>query len=182
MSDDNKSPLQPRQSVTSEVKVLARHGSVYGLATLLHRMISFIMLPIYTRYLSPADYGVLELIYLTTNIIAMVIGLRIEAAVSRFYFDYEDLEERNKVISTGTVGYGMIAGGLILAMIPFSGFMATHILDQPDQGALFTIAIITLAVGILEPIGYAWLRVTHRSFTLMIVRVITTLVTLGMNI
>jgi len=175
---------QPKKkhSVGGEVKVLARHGSVYGLATLLNRMISFIMLPIYTRYLTPADYGTLEIIYLTTNIIAMVIGLRIEAAVSRFYFDFEEQPKRNTVVSTGAVGYGVIAAGLIFCLLPFTDLAARYILDQPDQGALFTIAIITLGIGIVEPIGFAFLRVTHRSFTLMIFRVIGTLVTLSLNI
>lgn len=182
MTDSEQQKPAKKQSVGSEVKVLARHGSVYGLATLLQRMISFIMLPIYTRYLTPADYGTLELIYLTTTIIATVIGLRIEAAVSRFYFDFEEPRKRNTVVSTGAVGYGGIAAALIFCLLPLTDLGARLILDQPGEGRLFTIAIITLGVGIVEPIGYAFLRVTHRSFTLMIFRVITTVLTLGLNI
>jgi O-antigen/teichoic acid export membrane protein len=182
MSDGNTDATPPKHSVSSEVKVLARHGSIYGLANVLGRIISFIMLPIYTRYLTPADYGTLELIYLTTNIIEMVIGLRIEAAVSRFYFDFKEVNDRNTVVSTATLGYGALAAAMVLLLTPFSGFMATHILDAPDQSALFTIAIITLGVGIVNPIGFAYFRVIHASVTLMTFRVVTTLVTLSLNI
>ena len=36
---------------------LARHSAVYGFGSLVSRFIAVLLLPVYTRYLSPADYG-----------------------------------------------------------------------------------------------------------------------------
>lgn len=170
------------ESVGSEAKLLAKHGSIYGLANILDRLVSFVMIPVYTRYLTPADYGILELIYMTTSIIAMVIGLRIEAAVSRFYFDYEDQKSRNKAISTGFLGYGGLAFGLSLALLPLSGFFAQSILDSQEHTNYFMVALLTLGFGMVLPISYAYFRVTQQSFKLLVFKISLTVVTLGLNI
>ena len=47
-------------SVAKEGKILAKHSAVYGLGTILNRVVGFIMITIYTRFLTPADYGILE--------------------------------------------------------------------------------------------------------------------------
>jgi len=59
--------------------------AAYSVAMLLGRMAGFIMLPVYTRYLTPADYGVLEIVDLTMFMLAAVIGVGI-AGDALFYF------------------------------------------------------------------------------------------------
>lgn len=169
-------------SVSGEVKLLARHGSIYGLANVMDRLVSFLMIPIYTRYLTPSDYGVLELIYMTSNLIAMVIGMRIENAVSRFYFDYEDQANRNKVISSGFLGYGGLAVLLVLALVPFSGVFARLILDSTDYASYFTVSLLTLAIGMVIPIGNAYFRTRMESKLFLFYRLLSTVLTLGLNI
>jgi len=170
------------ESVGSEVKLVARHGSIYGLANLLDRAVSFIMIPIYTRFLTPADYGILELIYMTTNVILMVVGLGIQAAVSRFYFDYEGQEGRNKVVSTAFVGYGGIAIVTTLVLLPLTGLMAEHILDSRDLIDYFVVAVLTLGVGMVIPIGASYLRVQLKSIQLTVFMFAKSLLTVGLNI
>ncbi len=59
--------------------------AAYSAAMLLGRMASFFLLPVYTRYLTPADYGVLEIVDLTMFMLAAVIGVGI-AGDALFYF------------------------------------------------------------------------------------------------
>ncbi len=170
------------ESVSSEVKVIARHSSIYGLANIMDRIVTFIMIPVYTRYLTPADYGILELVYMTTSVIALVVGMGIEAAVSRFYFDYEDQEKRNRVISTAFLGYGGMAIVLSLMFLPFSEFMARHILDSAALSSYFVVALLTLGAEMILPISFAYFRIRQKSFTLMIFQVSKTALALGLNI
>jgi hypothetical protein len=53
---------------------VAKHSLVYGLGMVISRSVSFIMLPIYTRYLTPADYGVMALVEMTLDVIAILGG------------------------------------------------------------------------------------------------------------
>ncbi|SYZ73048.1 putative Polysaccharide biosynthesis protein [Candidatus Zixiibacteriota bacterium] len=170
------------QSVTKEAKVIARHSMVYGLSNVLDRAVGFVMLPVYTRFLTPADYGIMELIYMTTSIISLVIGFGLEAAVSRFYFDYEDDASRKKVVSTAIVGYGAVTVTITAILLPFSGIFSKLVLESAQYSNLFIVALLTLATGMILPINYAYLRVQQRSFEYMITKVGMTAVNLGMNI
>ena len=51
---------------------LGRETLLYGLGFFLSRAVSFVMLPVYTRYLSTADYGVLQLLDMTTEVAAIL--------------------------------------------------------------------------------------------------------------
>ena len=72
----------------------------YGAGIVLSQSISFLMLPIYTRFLSPADYGVMELIELALDLIATVAGARIAVGIFRYYHKARDVESQNAVVST----------------------------------------------------------------------------------
>ncbi len=170
------------ESVAKEAKVIARHTAVYGMANVLDRAVSFIMLPVYTRFLTPGDYGTLELIGMTVTLLAVTLGLGIEAAVSRFYFDHEDADKRNLAVSTGLLGYGAFALIFVAVLVPFSGILANLILDSASLGNLFTVALIGLGLSFIQPINLAYLRVQQKSGTLLVVQVSKTLFSLGIII
>jgi O-antigen/teichoic acid export membrane protein len=162
------------ESVTKEAKVIARHTAVYGMANVLDRAVSFIMLPVYTRYLTPADYGVLELIGMTVALLAVALGMGVEAAVSRFYFDYKDPEKRKLVVSSGLLGYSGFALIFVVILLPFSDALAGLILDSVSLGHYFVVALIGLGLSFIQPINLAYLRVQQKSGTLMLVQVAKT--------
>jgi len=74
------------------------HGGIYLLGSLLARAVSFIMLPIYTRNLTPADYGVIELLSMIIDLVGLLLSLRIGQSIYRYYFKYEDEAERKQVL------------------------------------------------------------------------------------
>jgi len=63
---------------------------IYGLGGLVSRILAVVLLPLYTRYLSPSDYGIVETLIALTTVIGIVLALGIGSAFFRFYFDAED--------------------------------------------------------------------------------------------
>jgi O-antigen/teichoic acid export membrane protein len=66
---------------------------------LLNRGLAFLLLPLYTRHLSPADYGVLAICGAVTAVFSSIITLSLGASVSIFYFKLEK-EEYQKLLRT----------------------------------------------------------------------------------
>ena len=64
------------------------------------KFIGFLMLPIYTRYLTPEDYGVAALLMLAIVITEVVVGMRMGQAIFRHYFLAKDQSEKKSVLST----------------------------------------------------------------------------------
>jgi O-antigen/teichoic acid export membrane protein len=170
------------KTVASELKVISRHSSIYGLSNILNRIVSFVLLPIYTHYLTPADYGLMDLLYFTTAFIGMVLEMGINSAVSRFYFESEDQTKRNLVVSSAFYGFGVGSTLIVLIFIAGSRYLTELIFKTPDYTHLMIIALAGLALDIYIQAAYTYIRVRQRSHVLMIVSVVRLIMQLTLNI
>ena len=79
---------------------LGRHSAIYGLGGLVSRMLAVLLLPLYTRYLTPADYGQIETLVALTAVLVIVLRAGISSAFFRFYFDSPEPGRRRTVLRT----------------------------------------------------------------------------------
>src|SRR5215210_979616 len=94
---------------------LARHSAVYGLGGIVSRVLAVLLLPLYTSYLTPGDYGQVEtLIAMAAFIVTLVRGA-ISTAFFRFWFDRDDEAGRLMVLRT-SFWFTMGAATLCLVM------------------------------------------------------------------
>ena len=59
-----------RTLINNRIFSLFKHTLTYGIGDILQRFLSILLLPIYTRYLTPGDYGIISLL----GIFGMIIG------------------------------------------------------------------------------------------------------------
>jgi O-antigen/teichoic acid export membrane protein len=79
---------------------LGRHSLIYGLGGLVSRILAVLLLPLYTRYLTPADYGKIETLVALTTVLAILLRAGISSAFFRFYFDSPEPARRRTVLRT----------------------------------------------------------------------------------
>src|SRR5579864_2023283 len=98
-----------------EIKKLLKHTTIYGAGNILGKMVGFFMIPFYTHYLTPADYGTLELLDLSLSLTGLVLTMWMNASVIRHYYEFEDQHNRSQVI--GTIGItAAIIGAAVAAL------------------------------------------------------------------
>ncbi|MDK2805652.1 MAG: hypothetical protein PWP67_788 [Clostridium butyricum] len=81
-------------------KNLVKNTIIYAVGTFGTRFISFIMLPLYTFYLTTKDYGFYDLITTSLALLVPVITLQLDNGVYRFLLDCKDDENKTNVISS----------------------------------------------------------------------------------
>jgi O-antigen/teichoic acid export membrane protein len=86
--------------VASLLKRLAGASMIYGLGDLLTRSASFLLIPIYTRVLTPADYGILSSVSIMNAALSMFLGLSLNGALARLHYEIEDPEQRRTLYGT----------------------------------------------------------------------------------
>lgn len=101
-------------------KRLLKDTSLYSVGPFLARGFSLITLPIYTRILSPSDYGALDILSYTAVLIGLVVGAALDQAVARFYLDAADDAERTRIASTVLIYYVLAFALLVLLARPFA--------------------------------------------------------------
>ncbi len=67
-----------------------RHSSVYAFGNVLNRLGAFVLLPVYTNYLTVSQYGAIELFYTIAAVVSSLLSIGIAHATLRFYFEYRD--------------------------------------------------------------------------------------------
>src|SRR5437016_577255 len=64
----------------------------YGLASILPQVVGFMLIPVYTAFLSPADIGILDLTAAFGAILVVLMRFGVPGAVTRFFFDHHEGE------------------------------------------------------------------------------------------
>jgi O-antigen/teichoic acid export membrane protein len=82
---------------------VGRQAALYGLGIILGKALSFVALPIYTRLLTPADYGVIQLIEMTFDMLTILAGSRLAVGVFRFYHKADNNVDRRAVLTTALI-------------------------------------------------------------------------------
>ncbi len=144
-------PPKPRRSKFHDTGNSGGHGllrglvkdaAVYGLGIVATRLVGFFMIPIYTRVLTPADYGVLDAITRLTDVLSLLLALGLAQSVMRYYNEPEDDAGRRRLASTALLMVlGMVAVGFLL-FLPASALL-THLLFGDWQH----VALVRVAVG-----------------------------------
>ncbi|HKG37181.1 MAG TPA: oligosaccharide flippase family protein, partial [Solirubrobacterales bacterium] len=111
---------------------LATTGAAYTAASILSKVVAVALLPLYTRYLSPGDYGAAEVLFAGVVALSIVIRFGLIEAVLRFY--YEEREDPDRVVaaSFAAIFWAATAGALVL--LPFAGPLSELLLDRPAAG------------------------------------------------
>ncbi|WP_034601151.1 lipopolysaccharide biosynthesis protein, partial [Clostridiisalibacter paucivorans] len=91
-------------------KRVLTNSILYIISTLLIKGFGFLLLPIYTHYLSPADYGVINLINGFNGVATYIIAFSLYSAVIRFYTDYKSDQEKLKRLYSTVIFFILVSG------------------------------------------------------------------------
>ncbi|MEM1485757.1 polysaccharide biosynthesis C-terminal domain-containing protein [Oscillospiraceae bacterium PP1C4] len=68
-------------------KKLISNTIIFAIGTFSSKMLVFLLLPLFTRVLSPNDYGIVDLVVQTSNLIIPIVSIGISNAIIRFGLD-----------------------------------------------------------------------------------------------
>ena len=114
-------------------------AATYVAGNVLNRAFPFLLLPVLTRYLTPAEYGTFVMFQVIVNFVLPLIGVNAEAALSRAFVDLEGASLR-RYVSTACALMGLTTGALLLAITIIGGPVA-HFLEFPIRWLPMTILV-----------------------------------------
>jgi O-antigen/teichoic acid export membrane protein len=88
------------KSLPSQLLELTRHSVIYGLGGLVSRFLAVFMLPLYTTYLSTADYGKIETLTAAAAVGTVLLRAGGGFGFVRFYFEGKDADYRRRLLRT----------------------------------------------------------------------------------
>ena len=105
----------------SVVNRIARASAVYGSSTFVFRALSLLLLPLYTHYLTPADYGIVALAEILALALITSIGLGFEGAMQRLYFQHVDRPQALASYIGSALKFALASQAVFLAIVLGAG-------------------------------------------------------------
>lgn len=153
----------PRKPLLAHLRTLASHSAVYGAADVFTNVISFALLPLFTRLLTPADYGALGVLQLLSSVTKILFRMGLDGAFFRVYYDQESEPARRRLAGTVVLfaaGAGTLLFALVALLAPFvDGLLFRHT-RPPVLWVLLVVA--DTYVGAFSFVPQALLRIDER--------------------
>jgi len=164
------------------LKDLAKSFAVYGLASSTSKFIGVFLVPIYTRVFSPEQYGVIDLISTVVALVSILGMVQLESAVSRYYFEIKEDEQKRLYVSTAfwTI---VLFSGIWAVLVNLAATPVSLLLFKTDQyGQSILIAALIIPFSNIFSFLTVVMRYIKKPLVFTIFVTIQLLATVGISV
>ncbi|OKS89520.1 oligosaccharide flippase family protein [Mucilaginibacter polytrichastri] len=169
----------------STAKKFVGQTAVYGLTTIVQRLLSAILTPLYTRAYLPKVYSIFSTMFSYASIIQAVLSFGMETTFFRYLNKYAD--KKQQVYNNGFWAIIIITGFFLLITLPFTHAIAglIKIGNDTPQGDFETYIKYFIGILVLDAwcvIPFAKLRADGRPMRYGVIKVVNIVVTVILNL
>ena len=132
-----------------KVPKIVTNSALYSITTLLQKGASFFLLPLYTAFLTPEDYGIVNVVTSVSSFLAVLIMMSLNGAATRFH--YKNTEESYRKVLWGTITSIVFISSLGWGAVFFTlhRFLVDPFIGEID---FYPYAVIGLANTVITPL------------------------------
>lgn len=151
----------------SHIKKLFSHALVYGIGTTAGRFVGFLLIPVYTRYLSTSDYGILSLLYMMSSFLFIFLNMGMSSAIFKSYFHANNNDDKKTVTFTALTMVVIICLPTLLALLFYNTMISNIVMGSEDYSNLIVLVVCMTGLNVVLTIPFALLRAKEKSKTYM---------------
>jgi len=162
----------------SVLKKLVEQTAIYGLSSIVGRLLNFLLVPLYTSVFAPAEYGTLSVLMTVVAFSMVVLTFGFETA----FFHYTNKEkEPTKVLSTAFV-FLCSSALLFLAVILPSADSIAKTLHISEYAVFVKYLAWIIVLDVITTLPFAKLRVDDKAWRFAYIRIVNITVNIGLNL
>ncbi len=161
----------------SVFKKLFKQTFIYGLATVLPRILSVILVPLYVKVLLPEEYGVYATIMAFLILGNVLLSYGMETAFFRFVNKHKDQKE---IVQSTTNTSLTISTILFVVFALLFNTQIASFLEFNSEYIVYAICILGLDALVVLP--FVWFRANERPMRYAIIKIISVAINLGFNL
>ena len=163
----------------NQLKRLAGETAIYGVSSILGRMLNYLLVPIYTAYFEPGQYGIVTEIYAYTAFMVIIFTYGLETAYFRFATSHK--KEENLVYNSAETSILTSSILLSLILILFATPIVNYLEYPGRERYVYWFAAI-LSIDAIVAIPFAKLRLEHKAKQFAIAKLINIFLNIILNI
>jgi O-antigen/teichoic acid export membrane protein len=158
-------------------KRLAAQTAVYGISSIVGRFINYLLVPLFTYYFTPLEYGVVSEFYAYAGFFAVLLAFGFETG----YFRFRDREGSEPDVVYATALRFLLASNLVFFVLLLAGSdsLAQALRHGEHPEYVWWMAAI-LAMDAIGSIAFARLRAQERALRFAAIKVVEILVNVAL--
>lgn len=161
------------------IKRLAGQTAIYGIPSILGRILNYLLVPFYTRVFVPEAFGTYSVFYSCVAFLMVMLTYGMETAFFRYY-DKENTVEKEKVFSTGMISLIFTSTIFLVFVSWFTGPIASFI-DYANYKIYVIWFAWILALDAISSIPFARLRAQNKAKKFALIKMINIVVNILLN-
>ncbi len=121
---------------------------IYGIASVLGKIVGVLLLPIYTSILTREEYGAMAMLVSVQGLIDLFSNLNIHSGITRDY--YEEGVDRKDLVSTGFWSILSLSLSIMIILLISKDFWLNTVLELPEYNYSFILLLLTIPAGSLS--------------------------------
>lgn len=170
--------------IRQDIIRLSKQTLVYGLGYVVARMINFLLLPFYTHYIAPAEYGVISLVYAFIAFMNILYHYGLESSFLRYYSKAGTDEgfAQKDVFTTVLISLLLSSFCFSLLIVVFAPGLSRILLQSPVYTRIIRLSAAILFMDALFLIPLHYLRIQNKAVNFTLITLANVLINVGLNV
>tara|TARA_Y100001954_G_scaffold162941_1_gene172881 strand:+ start:4648 stop:6129 length:1482 start_codon:yes stop_codon:yes gene_type:complete len=160
------------------LKKLAGQTVIYGLSSVVGRLLNYLLVPLYTRYFLPEEYGIVTELYAYVAFLVVILTYGIETAFFRYS---QKVSNKRTVYSTALISL-LISSSIFILIIFCSAQPISNWLQYPNNADYVRIFALIIGLDAVSAISFAKLREKNNATRFALIRLLNIFVNIGLNL
>lgn len=133
------------------LKITVKNSLIYSLGNVSLKLAGLVLIPIYTnpKYLSVEDYGVLGILEIVAQLIAVIIELSLIQSLTRWYWDSDYLQKQKSMFFTVTITILFLSTIFYFSVLPFSGSISNLLFKKTTLAPLIKLMVLSSGIDVM---------------------------------
>lgn len=148
----------------ADFRKLFRQSAIYGLGTLSTKLAGFVLIPLYTRSFTVAEFGILGLLEVSAAVVISVFSFSLYSGFFRWYWDKSTENKKESLFFTLTLFQLLIVAVTYIAALPLLKTISSLIFDTPQYSNLLQLMLISSLIQLLMVMPNTLLRLQEKPW------------------
>ncbi len=169
-------------SFQTRIRRLASETAIYGISSIVGRLINFLLFPLYSQVFLPAEYAPIIVVYAAFMFLNVLFQHGIESSYLKFATDRKELLGRSSAFGTAMFSLLMVSSLLSVVMLLMQGPVADIIGLNHSFLYFLNYAAVILFLDSLSTVPFADLRLRNKPWVFAALRIVNILVVVSLNL
>ncbi len=158
---------------------LVKETAIYGVSSILGRMLNWLLVPLYTQYLLPGEYGIVTELYAYAAFLLIIYTYGMETAFFRFTNKQENKQDFILNQSQASI---LVSSVLFSTLLISFSTPITNYLEYPGKEKYIIWFSVILAIDAIVSIPFANLRLRQKAKRFAWIKLVNIFLNIGFNL